>query len=177
VRILKTVENARWLVENCKSTQVVPVIQGYKLSEYKKCINLLKENDLVSDYLGVGSICIRKDERDVYQILKLCKKETKTNLHAFGLSLNFVKNKKIRNLVSSFDTFAWMYAGSKYGRILTFTGKRLVKLHTRGPNNSEYQRLKPDEMVFLTLKAYKEYYDFLCQKWNKNQNHKLTAWC
>lgn len=169
-RIKRTVENDVFLLDNYEGEgRVVPVIQGYDVEEYKNCVNRLKERGAITEYMGVGSICRRKKSNEVYEILKTCKEMTNSKLHVFGLSLNLVKMPKIRHLINSFDTMSWMYSSTRFGRPMVFTGKRMVKLHTKGPQNSEEENIDLDdeEIQFITLKGYKEYYDYLCNKWNK----------
>lgn len=84
--------------------------------------------------------------------------------------VNFVKDAKIRNLIYSFDTMSWMYPSTKFGRVVTFTGRRMVKLHTKGPKDPERRvKLADDEIQWLTLRGYCEYYNYLCKKWERQK--------
>lgn len=169
-RIKRTVKNDLYLLDNYKGGgKPIPVIQGYNIEEYKDCIDKLKNRGGIGEYMGVGSVCRRKNKEEVYEILKLCNNMTGSKLHVFGLSLNHIKTPKIRGLVNSFDTMAWMYSSTRFGRPKVFTGKRMVKLHTKGPQNSEEENIDLDdeEIQFITLKGYKEYYEYLCNKWKK----------
>jgi queuine/archaeosine tRNA-ribosyltransferase len=161
-RIERTVDNTAWLLdhEGRVTSKIIPVIQGYKVSEYLECIDLLKERGCIRDIMGVGSVCIRKRKHDVIEVLRAIKKELpNTRLHVFGLNLNIVKDPRVRCRIDSFDTLAWMY-NSKFGRVYAFTGKRLVELDTR-------KKLSDSERQSMSLKAYLEYYDYLCKIWRE----------
>jgi len=157
-RIQKTVENARMLADLDVESAFVPVIQGYKLREYAMCIDLLKSYGLIKDFMAVGSVCIRKRKEDVVKILKLCKEKTNARLHVFGLNLGFLKYPEIRAYVDSFDTMAWMFSSTKFGRVTIFTGKRLIELDTR-------TKLSDAEKQAVTLRAFLEYFEYLKSKW------------
>jgi hypothetical protein len=60
-RICCTVENAAMLAEyeDQLAGLFVPVIQGYQLDEYFRCLELYQQAGLIREYMAVGSMCRR----------------------------------------------------------------------------------------------------------------------
>jgi hypothetical protein len=93
-RIKATVKNAVELAEweSQLSGQMVPVIQGYTLREYKLCLRLYQEAGLIRDYMAVGSMCRRISTRELGQLIPgiyhAAQRYGCTKLHFFGLKLS-----------------------------------------------------------------------------------------
>jgi len=167
-RIEKTVNNAETLLDYRLDNTVVPVFQGYSLSEYQYCLDLYKEKGLIQPLMGIGSVCIRKKRKEVKQIINLLAHQTNCKLHVFGLNLAFLKDPEIRRHVYSFDTFAWNIV-SKFGQVQVFTGKCRKSLHSKN-------LLDDEERHFLSLRAILDYYDFLSEKWQQTNYGNSQEW-
>lgn len=93
-RIKATVENtvklAEW--ESQIPGQMVPVIQGYELSEYLYCLDLYSRAGLIRDYMAVGSMCRRISDEQLSELIPgiyyAARKLGCSKLHFFGLKLS-----------------------------------------------------------------------------------------
>lgn len=93
-RIKATVKNALELSEweSHLPGQMVPVIQGYELDEYLYCLDLYAENNLIRDYMAVGSMCRRISNDQLSKLIPGIYYKAQdlgcTKLHFFGLKLS-----------------------------------------------------------------------------------------
>jgi hypothetical protein len=90
---------------------VMPVIQGYQISDYVQHLNNYGSLLKTGQWVGLGSMCKRNSNPDeVYQILrtiKLIRPDLK--LHGFGLKILALERKEIREIIYSTDSMAWHY--------------------------------------------------------------------
>lgn len=88
---------------------IMPVLQGYKISDYLD--HLLSYGDRLKhgQWIGVGSVCRRNgkpDEvREILRTIKLLRPDLR--LHGFGLKLLAVQNPDVKSLLYSCDSMAW----------------------------------------------------------------------
>ncbi|GAG66852.1 unnamed protein product [marine sediment metagenome] len=61
--------------------------------------------------MGVGTMCCRKNPREVFELLKQIKAALPdwVKIHCFGLSIDILKYKEIYDRIDSIDTWAWHY--------------------------------------------------------------------
>lgn len=106
--ISHTVENGRQLIDFDKD-KFVMVLQGWTIDDYLTCIDYVKDQGLFTELLGVGSVCIRKNPKEVYYLLKTIKAVIPNwcKLHCFGLSIDMIRFKEIYDRLESVDTYAW----------------------------------------------------------------------
>lgn len=87
-------------------------IQGWNINDYINHIDMLKSQRLITDNMGVGSICRRHSEIEILNILQAIKKEIPNiKLHGFGIKTNALKNPIIHKCLNSCDSMAWSFAG------------------------------------------------------------------
>jgi len=137
-RIKETVNNAVELADLEEiigfDAQIVPVIQGYSGQEYIHCIDLYNEVGLPLDYIAVGSLCKRKNMKEIRDVLLAIKYVLpKSKIHAFGLSLSAIKDFAVVQSINSFDTQAWLWE---------------IK-------SNKFQGLQPQMRVLCLLEEYK----------------------
>jgi len=114
-RIEKTVSNAVECFQSEGNYPWIPVIQGYTIEEYLYCVDLYKDVGIPLDYIAIGSICSRKGNlHTIRRIIRSIYERTKAKIHAFGLSLVYLKDPIIFNLLFSSDSAAWNYFVSKH---------------------------------------------------------------
>jgi len=103
-----TIESGRQLIDFDRDSFVM-VIQGWNTRDYLTCLDYIKDYDLITHTIGIGTICGRTDQQMVFDILKNLKVELpdSVKIHCFGLSLNLLKYKEIFDQIDSIDTFAW----------------------------------------------------------------------
>jgi len=93
-RIRATVLNTAAIVEweSHVPGQLVPVIQGYTLDEYRHCIDLYHQTGLVRPYMAVGSMCRRISSADLHALIpgiaEHAQQAGARRLHFFGLKLD-----------------------------------------------------------------------------------------
>lgn len=112
-----TVENLVALRELAPELPIIPVVQGWTLDDYLKCVDLYGQYGIdlsKEDLVGLGSVCRRQATDDIGEIV--------TTLHALGLNLHGygVKIKGLakysEGLVSA-DSMAWSLAGRRSERL------------------------------------------------------------
>lgn len=73
-------------------SELVPVIQGYTLQEYKRCVDLYEGLGLVKPYMAVGSMCKRRSSGDLHDLIPKIFNHARSagceKLHFFGLKLS-----------------------------------------------------------------------------------------
>jgi len=108
-RIDATVRNALECIDLDYSVPWVPVIQGYKISEYQYCWEQYRDYGVSSNIWAVGSICVRKRTGGIRYIINRIKRLTKQKLHAFGLALPALKHADVFCSIFSSDSAAWNF--------------------------------------------------------------------
>lgn len=108
-RIHQTLDNALKLVDLAPELPWVMVVQGYTPAEYLWCLDLIKERELVTKTMAIGSLCVRKKIGEAWKVIKLVKAELPgwVRLHGFGVDLRFLRNRNIFHALYSTDTAAW----------------------------------------------------------------------
>lgn len=90
----------------------LPVIQGWEIEDYLKCVELMETKGVLRDYLGIGSICRRGSQAKIVAIVsELRKRLPDTRLHAFGVKINALSYNggELMNYLHSLDTAAWQF--------------------------------------------------------------------
>jgi len=108
-RIERTIENAIKLMDLAPDLPWVFVLQGYNPQEYLYSIDRAKEQGLLTDVVGIGTLCARKSINEARQIITMIKKELprRVKLHGFGIDLRFIRDSAIFHALYSVDTGAW----------------------------------------------------------------------
>ncbi len=105
-RIKKTVANAAKMAqwETHVEGQMLPVIQGYTLSEYKHCIDAHADAGTMRDYMAVGSMCRRIKDDELHNLITgIAEHAGVERLHFFGLKLSPAL-RDVRQLIYSQDS-------------------------------------------------------------------------
>jgi len=90
-RLQATVERARECLEYSEmlDTQIVPVIQGFSLGEYRRCIDLHSRAGTIREYMAVGSMCRRLSSNKLHELIpgiySHARQAGVKRLHFFGL--------------------------------------------------------------------------------------------
>ena len=94
------------------SFPIMPVIQGYQISDYLD--HLMQYGDLLSinQWVGIGSVCKRNSNpsqiRDILRSIKLIRPDLR--IHGFGLKATALEHSEIRDLLYSCDSMAWSFS-------------------------------------------------------------------
>jgi tRNA-guanine family transglycosylase len=114
-RIEKTISNAKKCLEH-EELNWVMVVQGYTMNEYQYCCDRIKEEDLLTPLMAIGSLCVRKKIDEARRIISLVRRNfPSVRLHGFGIDLRFLKDIKIRGMLWSADTQAWKWNNRSFG--------------------------------------------------------------
>ena len=87
---------------------VMSVVQGWTLDDYLENIDKIKGAGLLTERLGIGSICRRGQTKEIVRIIKAVHKNTPgwVKLHGFGVKTSILKT-QARFLLDSVDSSAW----------------------------------------------------------------------
>jgi len=162
-RIEMTVNNTAHLIDEIEN--LVPVIQGKTLQDYLGCIDAYDERGLIKDYMGIGSICIRKKTSEIVPLVMAIKKALppNTNIHCYGLEIPSIK--KLYPHIKSSDSHSWGTGFQLGGRVSYFNGSKLRSF----PRN----RLPRKAGFVVCLHAYNFYINHLTR--NKGELHKFAV--
>lgn len=92
-----------------EKVRIIPVLQGYRNSDYIKHLTDYGERLAPGAWVGVGSICRRNGNpeviADLLRGIKLIRPDLR--LHGFGLKQLALENQEVRSLLYSCDSMAW----------------------------------------------------------------------
>jgi len=108
----RTVENYDTLLQLDPSIPWCPVLQGFTLDDYLRCLDLYqKKHDLFKlPVVGIGTLCRRQGTKEAEKIVKHFS-FLGLKIHAFGFKLKGLQN-VWSDCVSS-DSLAWSFAARK----------------------------------------------------------------
>lgn len=105
----RTVRNLLDLRERAPELPFIPVLQGWALDDYERCIDMygvagidLREEPVV----GVGSVCRRQATGEIEDIIR-CIVERGISVHAFGVKVRGLAN--FADVLTSADSMAWSF--------------------------------------------------------------------
>jgi len=126
-----TTENSRQLVD--VKDGFVMVLQGRTAKDYLEHLDEVKSHGLLTNPLGVGTLCKRLYPAKMVEIVKAIGKElpSMTKIHAFGVKGSVLRYVEFHKWVGSIDTAAWAYGlrtGEYRKRIIEYR-KRMEALN------------------------------------------------
>lgn len=100
----------------------MPVLQGWSLEDYQRCVNLYEEAgvDLAAEsVVGIGSVCRRQHSDEIEAIVTALYQrlapaggiEVENNLHGFGVKAAGLA--RYGHLLGSADSMAWSYTARR----------------------------------------------------------------
>lgn len=114
--IERTVENAEKCMKHEIKGEWMPVIQGYSVEDYKKCVDKYLEKGLLENVkrVAIGSVCVRNRPTKIEEIVNevadyLAENGIYVEIHLFGLSLRAVKRIDVWRRITSVDSGAWRF--------------------------------------------------------------------
>jgi len=92
----------------------VAVLQGWALDDYIFMADYLNDHGLLTDLVGVGSVCRRHSENEIKKIILGIKTQFPiVKLHGFGVKFTVLENKETWDALHSADSVAYQYALGK----------------------------------------------------------------
>lgn len=90
---------------------IMPVLQGYRTSDYLKHLADYGNRFAIGSWVGIGSVCKRNgnpgEVADILRAIKILRPDLR--LHGFGLKVLALENTEVRELLYSCDSMAWSY--------------------------------------------------------------------
>lgn len=113
-----TIQRYDALIKQVWGIYIMPVLQGYAVTDYVRHLRMYGARLAHGAYVGVGSICKRNaDPRQIEEILAAIKQERPDlRLHGFGLKTIALASRVVRALLHSADSMAWSFAARYEGR-------------------------------------------------------------
>ena len=150
-----TIENQIKLLDLNANTQMV--VQGWKISDYLTNLDKIKEQGLLTEHLGIGSICRRGQNNQIAGIIRTIHASVPgwVKLHGFGVKISVIKKTDAKFYLFSADSISWDYK-QRYGKWLEgkYNGQTY---HEKIPRLKEYiedieSRMNPTEPLMEALK-------------------------
>ena len=118
----------------------VAVLQGYELEDYLWHYEYLRQHGLLTDHLGIGSICRRGQEQQMQSLLLQVRQEIpdRITLHGFGVKKTVLEDPDVVDALDTVDSNAW---------------ENRVSRNPNTPNGWE-----------PTIRAYVDYREDLCDR-------------
>ena len=110
-----TNQNQIRLLDLNVNTQMV--VQGWEIQDYLENIDRIKEGGLMTERLGIGSICRRGHDREILSIIKAIHNSVPgwVRLHGFGVKTNILRTEG-KFLLYSADSMSWAYSWYNFTR-------------------------------------------------------------
>ena len=91
--------------------KAVTVLQGWTRGEYLSHLDELQEAGLLTDHVGIGSVCRRGYDREIANIVLTIRDGLPANvtLHAFGVKGSVLRFKEVVDALDSVDSAAYSY--------------------------------------------------------------------
>ena len=121
-----TIEKHKELRELMKEFDIkskpLSVIQGWEIEDYLDHIERMKEEDLITEHIGIGSICRRGQDEEIRRIILEVNKSLPDycKIHAFGVKSNILRFADVCEVLHSADSMAYEYS-EQYGQRISGT--------------------------------------------------------
>lgn len=106
-----TIERYDQLIKLQPPVPIMPVLQGYRVSDYLQHLQDYGDRLKPGSWIGVGSVCRRNgnptEVADLLRAIKLIRPDLR--LHGFGLKILALENSDVRSLLYSCDSMAWSF--------------------------------------------------------------------
>lgn len=109
-----TIDNQIRLLDLNADTQMV--VQGWGVSDYLENLDKIKEQGLLTERLGIGSICRRGQNREIARIGRAIHNNVPSwvKLHGFGVKTSVLRDTDAKFYLYSADSQSWDYE-RRYG--------------------------------------------------------------
>lgn len=117
-----TVENVVLLRYMAPDLPIIPVLQGWNLTDYLACIRMYDEagiNLKHEQIVGLGSVCRRQATDEIGRIVETLH-DRGLKLHTFGVKTEGLR--KYHRFVTSADSMAWSFRGRRAGACVHGSG-------------------------------------------------------
>lgn len=126
----RTIEKHRRLFEllDDRTIEAEPlaVLQGWTKDDYLRHIEQMDREGLLTDRVGIGSVCRRGQDEQIREIINAVAEVTTVDIHAFGVKANVLRFEDVRDNLRSADSLAYEM-GSQYEANICNTHKRCFR--------------------------------------------------
>ena len=104
------------------------VIQGWRIEDYLNHIERIKKQDLITEHIGIGSICRRGHDEEIRKIILEIDKTLPEHckIHAFGVKSNVLRFLDVCKVLYSADSMAYEYS-EMYGKRVSGTNSKTFR--------------------------------------------------
>lgn len=173
---------------------IMPVLQGYRSSDYLAHLQQYSDRLSPGQWVGIGSVCKRNGNPDeianLLRGIKLIRPDLR--LHGFGLKILALENSEVRSLLYSCDSMAWSYplkfrpsddtvqnqppveVAREYQKKISAVGDTVQKRvpRTAGAGNGQGRKSKwkfPTKAIRVPAK-YEERLITIARQWEQQEN-------
>lgn len=102
-------ECLRYADEYGIDAEPVAVLQGYDLRDYQHHLDYYRDHGLLTDTVGIGSVCKRTNIEEIRSIVSTLRDElpSRVSIHGFGVERELIEHQDVVNALDSVDTAAW----------------------------------------------------------------------
>jgi hypothetical protein len=149
-----TNQNQIGLLDLNVNTQMV--VQGWTIKDYLENIDRIKDQGLLTEHLGIGSVCRRGQNKEIARIIRAIHSNVPewVKLHGFGVKISVLVDTDARFYLYSADSQSWGYE-NRYGDWLKgeYNGKTWID---KLPDLKRYiaraeKMLNPVEPLFVEV--------------------------
>lgn len=93
-------------------SEPVAVLQGWEPEDYARSIERYRDEGLLTDYVGIGSVCRRNADADIAEIVRVVRSRLPNRkIHAFGVKRDVLSRPAVLRMLDSADSLAydWSY--------------------------------------------------------------------
>lgn len=104
----RAVKNIGYIEDNSILADPMAVVQGWEVEDYIRCIDRYRDRGVLTDHVGIGSVCRRNAESEIREIVTTIADEIPNKkLHAFGVKQSILNYPDVRDALDSVDSSAW----------------------------------------------------------------------
>ena len=102
-----TIDNQIRLLDLNANTQMV--VQGWEIPDYLANLDKIKEQGLLTEHLGIGSVCRRGQTTQIARIIRAIHNNVPSwvKLHGFGVKVSALENTDAKFELYSADSMSW----------------------------------------------------------------------
>ena len=102
-----TIDNQIKLLDLNANTQMV--VQGWTVFDYLENLDRIKDHGLLTEHLGIGSVCRRGQNREIARIVRAIRNNVPSwaKLHGFGVKVSVLANTDAKFELYSADSMSW----------------------------------------------------------------------
>ncbi len=104
--------------ERSLKSEPVAVLQGRSPNDYVKCIELFKDHSVLTDYIGIGTLCGRSVNDVIRKVVKTVRNQLPDKkIHAFGVKGDALEILSIYRKLDSADSLAYDDNNATFPRV------------------------------------------------------------